>query len=200
MGFRFRRSVRVLPGVRLNFSKSGMSTSIGGRGFTTNIGAKGVRHTVGLPGSGVSYSSYKPYRAAGEAQPLAELDHPPANPSGPRWGWVAALVLTVVAISQSQSPTPVSTGAPMNVTAPTPVMSDAGMEAVSENDIPPPPEAHRRRSRHRAGVSAPLIASYSSHAFRNCSEARAAGAAPVMRGNPGYAPRLDRDGDGVGCE
>lgn len=37
-------------------------------------------------------------------------------------------------------------------------------------------------------------------AFRNCSEARAAGAAPVRRGDPGYGPHLDRDGDGVGCE
>lgn len=36
--------------------------------------------------------------------------------------------------------------------------------------------------------------------FKNCSAARAAGAAPVMRGNPGYASHLDRDGDGVGCE
>jgi len=36
--------------------------------------------------------------------------------------------------------------------------------------------------------------------FANCSEARAAGAAPVYRGDPGYAPRLDRDNDGVGCE
>ena len=37
-------------------------------------------------------------------------------------------------------------------------------------------------------------------AFRNCAEARAAGAAPVRRGDPGYAPHLDRDNDGVGCE
>lgn len=37
-------------------------------------------------------------------------------------------------------------------------------------------------------------------AFRNCSHARAAGAAPVRRGDPGYGPHLDRDGDGVGCE
>ena len=36
--------------------------------------------------------------------------------------------------------------------------------------------------------------------YRNCSEARAAGAAPVRRGDPGYAKHLDRDGDGVGCE
>lgn len=37
-------------------------------------------------------------------------------------------------------------------------------------------------------------------AFANCSEARAAGAAPVRRGDPGYSGKLDRDGDGVGCE
>ncbi|MGV8959711.1 MAG: excalibur calcium-binding domain-containing protein [Stenotrophomonas sp.] len=36
--------------------------------------------------------------------------------------------------------------------------------------------------------------------FRNCDEARAAGAAPVRRGDPGYGPHLDRDNDGVGCE
>jgi len=37
-------------------------------------------------------------------------------------------------------------------------------------------------------------------AFRNCAEARGAGAAPVYAGQPGYGPHLDRDGDGVGCE
>lgn len=36
--------------------------------------------------------------------------------------------------------------------------------------------------------------------FKNCSEAKAAGAAPVRRGDPGYGKHLDRDGDGVGCE
>lgn len=36
--------------------------------------------------------------------------------------------------------------------------------------------------------------------FANCSQARAAGAAPVREGDPGYGRHLDRDGDGVGCE
>lgn len=36
--------------------------------------------------------------------------------------------------------------------------------------------------------------------YQNCSAAKAAGAAPVHRGDPGYGPHLDRDGDGVGCE
>lgn len=36
--------------------------------------------------------------------------------------------------------------------------------------------------------------------YPNCAAARAAGAAPVRRGDPGYARHLDRDGDGKGCE
>lgn len=36
--------------------------------------------------------------------------------------------------------------------------------------------------------------------YRNCGEARAAGAAPIMRGEAGYAGHLDRDNDGVACE
>ncbi|MDR0481828.1 MAG: excalibur calcium-binding domain-containing protein [Cellulomonadaceae bacterium] len=36
--------------------------------------------------------------------------------------------------------------------------------------------------------------------FKNCTAARAAGAAPVHRGDPGYGSHLDRDGDGIGCE
>lgn len=37
-------------------------------------------------------------------------------------------------------------------------------------------------------------------AYANCTAARNAGAAPVRRGDPGYGPHLDRDGDGIGCE
>ena len=36
--------------------------------------------------------------------------------------------------------------------------------------------------------------------YENCTAARAAGATPVRRGDPGYASHLDRDNDGIGCE
>ena len=36
--------------------------------------------------------------------------------------------------------------------------------------------------------------------YASCSQARAAGAAPVHRDDPGYASHLDGDNDGVGCE
>ena len=57
MGFRFRKRIRIAPGVNINISKSGVSTSIGGKGATVNIGKKGIRSTVGIPGSGMSYTS-----------------------------------------------------------------------------------------------------------------------------------------------
>jgi hypothetical protein len=36
--------------------------------------------------------------------------------------------------------------------------------------------------------------------YKNCTAVRAAGAAPLYRGQPGYSSHLDRDGDGVACE
>ena len=36
--------------------------------------------------------------------------------------------------------------------------------------------------------------------FSSCAQARAAGAAPLLRGTPGYNPALDRDKDGIACE
>lgn len=57
MPFRFRKSFKVAPGVRLNLSKSGVSTSLGGRGATLNLSKRGAKATLGLPGTGLSYSS-----------------------------------------------------------------------------------------------------------------------------------------------
>jgi len=36
--------------------------------------------------------------------------------------------------------------------------------------------------------------------FKNCSEVRAAGRAPIKVGEPGFESKFDRDGDGIGCE
>ncbi len=59
---------------------------------------------------------------------------------------------------------------------------------------------HCHRGTPRAAPQPLRSTPASDRAWRNCSEARAAGAAPVRRGQPGYGQHLDRDGDGVGCE
>jgi hypothetical protein len=57
MGFRFRRSIKIAPGIRLNLGKRGISTTLGGRGASVNIGRKGVYANTGIPGTGLSYRS-----------------------------------------------------------------------------------------------------------------------------------------------
>ena len=56
MGFKFRKRIKIAPGLSINISKSGVSTSIGGKGSTINIGKKGVTATNSLPGTGISHS------------------------------------------------------------------------------------------------------------------------------------------------
>ena len=58
MGLRFRKIFSIIPGVRLNVSKSGVSTSLGGHGATVNVGTNGKRTvTLGIPGTGLSYAA-----------------------------------------------------------------------------------------------------------------------------------------------
>mgnify|MGYP000860835722 CR=1 FL=1 len=64
MGLRFRKSIKLAKGVRLNLGAKSSSLSFGGKGHTLNIGSKGMRSTYSLPGTGVSYSTStgsKPY-------------------------------------------------------------------------------------------------------------------------------------------
>jgi hypothetical protein len=58
MPVRFRRSFTIFPGVKVNVSKGGFSISVGKKGATLNFSKRGVRQTVGIPGSGISESSY----------------------------------------------------------------------------------------------------------------------------------------------
>jgi hypothetical protein len=53
MGLRFRRSIKIAPGIRLNLSGSGLSTTIGPRGASVNIGRHGTFLNTGIPGTGL---------------------------------------------------------------------------------------------------------------------------------------------------
>lgn len=56
MGFRYRKTITIFPGVKINLSKTGVSTSLGGHGATVNVGTSGKRTmTLGIPGTGLSY-------------------------------------------------------------------------------------------------------------------------------------------------
>jgi hypothetical protein len=47
---------------------------------------------------------------------------------------------------------------------------------------------------------APAPAAGGDVSYQNCAAVRAAGAAPLYAGQPGYRAGLDRDHDGVACE
>ncbi|WP_280791020.1 excalibur calcium-binding domain-containing protein [Blastococcus sp. TF02A_35] len=78
-----------------------------------------------------------------------------------------------------QTPAPVAPKPPAPTPAPAPVPAPA-----------PAPQA----------VAPPVANPPASTYFKNCSAAKAAGAAPVRLGDAGYGRHLDSDGDGVGCE
>lgn len=54
MGFRFRKSINLGCGVRMNFSKSGVGLSVGGKFGRVSMGPKGTRVTTRIPGTGIS--------------------------------------------------------------------------------------------------------------------------------------------------
>lgn len=61
MGWRFRKSFKVLPGVRMNVGSKGVTSwSFGGRGARVNVGKRGVTTTYSLFGTGLSYRTFKP--------------------------------------------------------------------------------------------------------------------------------------------
>lgn len=101
----------------------------------------------------------------------------------------------------SPSPTPSPSVAPWETYTPTPratkprptrVATQAPVQepaAVAPAQRVPTQEAPAREAPAQSSVY-----------YKNCAEARAAGAAPIHRGEPGYRAELDRDDDGIACE
>jgi Protein of unknown function (DUF4236) len=57
MGFRFRRTLKIAPGIKMNLGKTGLSWSFGRRGAHVTVGKRGITQSFGIPGSALSYVS-----------------------------------------------------------------------------------------------------------------------------------------------
>lgn len=58
MGFKFRKSIKIAPGLRVNVTSKGVSSvSVGGKGGTFNVNKKGVKATASIPRTGLSHTS-----------------------------------------------------------------------------------------------------------------------------------------------
>jgi Protein of unknown function (DUF4236) len=93
MGLRFRRTVKIAPGLRFNVSRSGVSLTAGPRGASINFGAKGAFANVGIPGTGLSYR-----QQLGAGGAAAE---PEAAPISPDAGTIAVAEVFVEAFKHS---------------------------------------------------------------------------------------------------
>lgn len=81
MGWRFRKSFSPLPGVRLTFSKKGISTSIGAGPLRLTVGPHGPAISARIPGTGLSYRhSLSPTASPVETVPQLPTGFQPETP------------------------------------------------------------------------------------------------------------------------
>lgn len=121
----------------------------------------------------------------------------------------AALVLTACgqpnkAAGYQDSGTPAPVIATTTPPPSDPVVTEAAVDptlavtptakVVSKPKAKPKPKS-KPKPRPKATTAKPRSVYYA-----NCAAVRAAGAAPIHSGDPGYSRKLDRDGDGVACE
>lgn len=97
---------------------------------------------------------------------------------------VAPVTTPAVAETRTQTPIPAPRTTTTTFVPPAPVYTPPPAYT-------PPPEP---------AYTPPPVVDAPNVSYKNCSAVRAAGADPIYRGDPGYAPHLDSDGDGVGCE
>jgi hypothetical protein len=79
MAFRFRRTLKVAPGIRLNLTKKGASVRVGPRGAGVTMGTSGTTVSAGLPGTGL-HASKKLSNAARAASKTPTTPHERADP------------------------------------------------------------------------------------------------------------------------
>lgn len=101
MPVRFHRSIKLLPGMRLNLSKSGLGASFGPRGLKYSVGPRGTRKTASIIGTGLSFidQSGNSRKEHQQSQPTAARSYspPPKVPKKPM-STLKKVILWVVGI------------------------------------------------------------------------------------------------------
>ncbi|WP_427887900.1 excalibur calcium-binding domain-containing protein [Kribbella sp. GL6] len=126
--------------------------------------------------------------ATGAASPGTTAAGPTVTVPGPTVTEAGPTVTETV-----PGPTATVTQAPL----PAQIVTVAPTTRTTRTTAPVPLAQTTRTTSTPKRTSAPTT---SSVYYKNCAAVRAAGKAPLYRGQPGYAAHLDRDGDGVACE
>lgn len=159
MGFRFRRSIKIAPGIRLNLNAKSTSVRIGPKGLGYTFSSNGPKRvSASIPGTGLSYSEV--ITPSVRRTPVV---HPP-DPSGPApakgrnvWPWILGVVGIIVAFnlfgndgsstnrsSASLQPRSANSAAPAIPEKPAPAISTPTVN-VSAPAAPPPATAPETR-------------------------------------------------------
>lgn len=92
MAIKFRKKIKIAPGIKLNITSKGISSvSLGGKGVTLNAGSKkGTTLTTSIPGSGLSHTQQLSNKSSTNA--------PESQNTSTGIGMVGLLVIGVIAL------------------------------------------------------------------------------------------------------
>ena len=98
MALRFRRTMKIAPGVRLNLTKTGVSARIGPKGAGVTVGTSGTTVSAGLPGTGLHVSKKIKKKPAAVESKSADFDAaraaaPAATKQLGFFGWVGVFAI-----------------------------------------------------------------------------------------------------------
>ncbi len=183
---------------------------IGGSGFGGRVGGALLGAAIAIVGA-MLIRPFTSWKVAGPGAALALvvalliLPSAPKEPT-PASGLVGPTSFATVTSSETRTVTvtATTTSAPPSSTT-----SSASPTTTTTTTVAAPPNPAVAETNTRTPVPAlaptptrtatPQVPSGGTP-YRSCAAARAAGAAPLYRGQPGYSSDLDRDGDGVACE
>lgn len=111
MAWRFRRSIKIAPGIRINLNKKSTSVRIGPRGLGYTISSTGKRTaSVGIPGTGLSYSetvskkrktsAQVPAQSFADIDPVEEfVETKPSNSVFRVAAWMIGIAMTIAVVT-----------------------------------------------------------------------------------------------------
>lgn len=100
MGFRFRRSFKIAPGIRVNLNSKSTSVRIGPKGLGYTFSSNGKKRvTASIPGTGISYSEVVSPARRQPAVPVQSLQSSGVQRKANLWPWIIGLIGIVIAFN-----------------------------------------------------------------------------------------------------
>lgn len=188
-----------------------LANLITGNGFGGRIGGFLLGAAIAALGAMLIWK-FTSWRIAGPGAALALVLGMLISPSAPKESTPVSGLLgptSVATVTSSATQTITVTASTTTTTAPSSTTTTA---ATTTTTTAPPPNPVVTETNTRTPVPtaaaprtptttvAPEAPSGGSTSYPNCTAAKAAGAAPIYKGQPGYRSGLDRDGDGIACD